>query len=241
MLEEKPIKLFDKRSERYPEAEQGDLPEAIARAGLAAIPFVGGSINELLSLVLAPSVQRRRDEWVKELADLVEELEKRSEGFDPKNLGENEAFVSATIQATRIAASTHQKEKRTMLRNALLNIGLSKVPNEELQQIFLNAIEAFTCSHVKVLDFLWRQGNILAGASSRTSPDFREPLSNYGHAINIALPELMKQAYLVQHILSDLNLRGFSDVSSPRDSFPRNPAITNLGIQFLHFIKEPQS
>lgn len=74
MLEEKPIKLFDKRSERYPEPEIGDIPEAVVRAGLVAIPIIGGSINEMLSLVLAPSVERRRGEWLKDLANLVEEL-----------------------------------------------------------------------------------------------------------------------------------------------------------------------
>lgn len=112
MLEEKPIKLFDKRSERYPEPEKGDVPGAIVRAGLAAIPIVGGSINEMLSLILAPSVERRRGEWLKDLANVVEELEKQVVGFDPKNLSGNEAFVSASIQATRVALSTHQKNAK---------------------------------------------------------------------------------------------------------------------------------
>lgn len=207
------------------------------RAGMAAIPIIGGSINELLSLVLAPALQRRRDEWLKDLADVVEELEKRFDGFDPKNLSGNEAFVSATIHATRVALSTHQKDKRGMLRNALLNISLSKGPNEELQQIFLNAIDTFTCSHVKVLDFLWRQHNILA----ESSRDSNEPISNYGQAINIGLPELRKEAGLLEPIMNDLKIRGFSDVSSPDYVFPRNPAITNLGIQFLHFIEKPEN
>ena len=236
MLEEKPIKLFDKRSQRYPEPESADIPEAVVRAGLAAIPIVGGSINEMLSLILAPSVERRRGEWLKDLANVVEELEKQVVGFDPKNLSENEAFISATIRATRVALSTHQKDKREMLRNALLNIAIGKAPREELQQVFLNVIDAFTCSHVKVLNFLWKQHQIIAGSSR----SFREPLSNYGHAISVAFSELAKQPYLVQQIMSDLNLRGFSEVSGPRDAYPRNPAITNLGIEFLHFIEEPQ-
>ncbi len=124
-----------------------------------------------------------------------------------------------------------------MLRNALLNIAVGKAPNEGVQQIFLNVIDTFTCFHVKILDFLWRQDNILA----KSSRDSREPISNYGHAINIGLPELRKEAGLLEPILNDLNLRGFSDVSSPRDAFPRNPAITNLGGQFLNFIAKPQS
>ncbi len=95
MLEEKPIKLFDTRSERYPDPESGDVPGALARAGLTAV--TGGLANDLLSLVLVPALQRRRDEWHKDLADVVEELEKRFCGFDPRSLGENEVFISATI------------------------------------------------------------------------------------------------------------------------------------------------
>ena len=124
-----------------------------------------------------------------------------------------------------------------MLRNALLNIAVGKGPSEDLQQVFLNAIDAFTCSHVKVLNFLWKQHEIIAG-SSRSS---REPLSNYGQAIKIAFSELAKEDHLVQHIMNDLSLRGFSDVSGPRAVFPRNPAITNLGIEFLHFIEKRKS
>ena len=235
-MPDEPLKPFPTRAETYPERDGKDIAQSLARAGLATIPIIGGPINELLLLVLTPSLERRRNEWLKDLADVVEELQKRIKGFDPKNLSENESFVSATIQATRIAASTHKNEKREMLRNALLNIAVGKGPNEELQQIFLNAIDAFTCSHVKVLDFLWRQHTIIA----ESSRDSREPLSNYGHAIKIAIPDLAKEASLVQPIMNDLNLRGFSVVSGPRDAYPRNPAITNFGIEFLHFIKEPQ-
>ena len=63
-MAEDPIQLFSKRSERYPEPSDADVALGAGRAALAAIPFVGGSITEVLSLVLAPAVTRRRDTLV---------------------------------------------------------------------------------------------------------------------------------------------------------------------------------
>ena len=228
-MSEDPIKLFASRAERYPESDDADVAQGVARATLAAIPVLGGSITELVSLVLSPAVQRRRDEWFKDLADAVERLERRVEGFRIETLAQNESFVSATIQATRIALATHQQEKRGMLRNALLNIALGAEQNEDLQQAYLTAIEAFTPSHVKVLNFLWKGSDAL-----------QPPITNYGQAIESVLPELRGQSNFLQYIMSDLRNRGFSNLSGPSAAHPQHPAITNLGIQFLTFVAAPK-
>lgn len=154
-MPENPIKIFSKRSERYPEPDETDTIQGSARAALSAIPVIGGTITEVLSMVLAPAVSRRRDEWLKELADGLDRLEERVEGFKVEDLASNDAFVSATIQATRAATATHQKEKREYLCNVLLKVALGKTPGEELQHVFISAIDAFTASHVKVLSVLW--------------------------------------------------------------------------------------
>jgi hypothetical protein len=227
-MSDKPIKLFSSRAEQYPESDAKDVAEGLFRATLAVVPVIGGPADELLSLVLAPAVQVRRDEWLKELDDAVEQLEKRIDGFKPENLSGNNAFISATIYATRIALSTHQKEKRVLLRNALITIALNPTINEDLQQVYLSAIEAFTPSHVKVLNFLWK-------GSGQLVP----PVTNYGQAIQSALPELKLQTDFLQHILNDLRSRGFSNLSGPSAAHPQNPAITNFGIEFLHFISAP--
>src|ERR1700685_4332300 len=97
-MAEDPIKLFATRAERYPEPAEADTAQAIAKAGMAAIPVIGGPINQVLSLVLTPAVGRRRDEWLKELADALDEMEKEVAGFRIEKLADDEAFVSATIQ-----------------------------------------------------------------------------------------------------------------------------------------------
>ena len=57
-------KLLSTRSERYPEPNGADAALGVSRAALAAIPIVGGSITEVVSMALAPSIARRRDEWL---------------------------------------------------------------------------------------------------------------------------------------------------------------------------------
>lgn len=224
-----PIKLFAGRAERYPQPGPADTVQVAARAALSAVPVLGGPIAELISLVLSPVVQRRRDGWFKELADAVDGMEKKIEGFNIESLAQNEAFVSATIQATRIAVATHNREKREMLRNVLMKIALGQGPEEDLQQVFLSAIEAFTSSHIRVLDFFWNANRVLG-----------VPVRNYGQAIQHALPDLAGHLDFVQHIMSDLKNKGFSNFGSPDTAYPQFPAITNLGISFLQFVSDSE-
>jgi protoheme ferro-lyase len=127
-MAEDPIKLFSSRADRYPEPTEADVALGAGRAALAAIPVIGGTLTEVLSLVLAPAVARRRDTWFRELADALEEAERKIEGFTIENLAEDELFVSAVIEATRSAVSTHKDEKREALKNGLLNIACTGPP-----------------------------------------------------------------------------------------------------------------
>ena len=109
-------------------------------------------------MVLAPAVARRRDQWFKELADALGEVERKVEGFKIENLQHSEAFVSAVIQATRAAVGTHQQEKLTALRNAVLNTALGKSLDEEKQGVFWNLIEALSATHLLLLHFFNDRG-----------------------------------------------------------------------------------
>lgn len=237
-MPEEPIKLFSRMSERYPEPDGADTVHAAVRALISLVPGAGDPVDELLALVLAPSVTRRRDDWFKELADVIEEVKEKIEGFNVEDLAQNEAFVSATIQATRIAAGTHKEEKRKILRNALLNVALQTGLDEDTQQIFLNTVDSFTVSHVRVLDVLWR------GAGRMTAvlwDQNRIPMNarNYGSALEVMVPELKGQGALAEYILIDLRNRGFTQLNSLSNNFPQGETITNMGIQFMRFVLHP--
>ena len=143
-MAEKPIKLFGTRAERYPEVEDSDIAAAVVRAALEDIPGIK-TVIKFLDVFVQPELTRRQVEWMKDFAD---DFDRFKEEFNQEVLGKNKAFVSMFVRATRIAAGTHQEEKRKMLRNALLNIATGKAPSDDLQQVFFNAIEEFTSSHV---------------------------------------------------------------------------------------------
>jgi len=205
---------------------------------LATIPVFGGTAAEILSLVLEPPVTRRRDDWLRELAEAVDGLKAKVDGFKIEDLANNEAFVSAAIQATRIAVSTHQATKREMLRNALLNVAAGTGPQEDLQEVFIAAIETLSPTHMKVLKFLWTGLTDLdkAGLWNSLHP---YALGNYSTAIGQLYPDLKGQDDLLSFVMTDLHSRGFSKVARPGGSFAGAPAVTNMGIEFLRFVLEP--
>jgi len=160
----------------------------IARTGISAIPVVGGPIKELFNSLITPPLVKRRDDWVESIAKRLQELEKEASGFKLESLKENENFITVVTYATTIAIRTHQEEKLDALRNAVLNSAVASDPDDDLQHMFLNFIDTFTSSHIRILKFFddpraWFQqsgintGNFAAGPPSavleRAFPDFR--------------------------------------------------------------------
>lgn len=225
-MTEYPIKLFSKRSERYPEPDETDTIQGGALAALSAIPVIGGTVTEILSMILAPAVSRRRDEWLKELADGLDQLEEKVDGFEVEKLAGNEGFVSAVIQATRTAATTHQREKLEIIRNAVLNVSLSRGTDEEKQIFFLHLIDMFSLTHFEILRLF---------ANPESFPSTRRN-------------DLRQRRALTDPMVLDLNDRGLLNDPRPYVARTRESpdsltqqgwTLTKLGNELLSFIAIP--
>jgi hypothetical protein len=237
-MAEKPIKIFTNLAERYPESETPDKVLGASRALLAAIPIIGSPLTEVLSMILAPPVSNRRDEWFRELADGLGQLEGKFEEFKLENLQNNERFISSVIQATQAAIATHHPDKRAMLRTALLNSALGRVPKEELEEAFIAAVNALSPSHIKILNFYWKGLELLmaAGLWNQLNP---YALGNYATAIGALYPDMKGRDDFLSYLMTDLRNRGFATIARPGDAFPQSPGITGMGVAFLRFILEP--
>src|SRR5689334_16091822 len=85
----------------------GDYVYTGVKAIVSAMPYVGGPIAELLTLVIAPPLEKRRDEWLKDLAEVVKTIAARK-GISPEELSKSDSFISASLQASQVAIRTHQ-------------------------------------------------------------------------------------------------------------------------------------
>ncbi|MBX3658790.1 MAG: hypothetical protein KF740_10180 [Ramlibacter sp.] len=99
-------------------------------------------------------IERRKEAWLQQLADVVKEVESRVADLTPEKLAHNEAFVTVAMQASQIALRNHHQAKLEALRNAVLNAALPNPPQEDEQMIFLRLIDQLTPWHLKVLSVL---------------------------------------------------------------------------------------
>lgn len=143
---------MSRRRKTLLKATARDHLHTLARAGLSMIPTVGGPAAELFSMLIVPPLTKRRDEWLQALANGLEELEKKVDGFKVQSLVNNEAFVTMVMEASHLAMRNHAKEKVDALRNAVLNSAL-KTPDEYLQGVLLQFISIATPWHFRVLEF----------------------------------------------------------------------------------------
>ncbi|MBZ5635395.1 MAG: hypothetical protein LAO55_19905 [Acidobacteriia bacterium] len=143
--------IFDRPSrDPLPEPDFEDVKYATGKGIVSLIPGLG----EAWGLIIATPLEHRRNDWLRDLESRLRELEEYVKGFRFDNLGQNQEFVSATLQATQAALQTHLKDKREALRNAVLNVALGKEPDPNRQQQFLVLLDRFSEDHLKVLSFL---------------------------------------------------------------------------------------
>jgi hypothetical protein len=234
-MADEPIRLFAPRSDRYPQPNELDATRSALEKVAEQVPVLGPATTHVIAQFLIPGVERRREAWFKELADDLDELKDTVTGFSIENLVDNERFVSATIQATRIALASHQQEKRQMLRNGLLRVAMGSGPGDDLEQAFLRAIEDFTPTHVKILYVLWAGLRDLSNRGLWDNYSKKYAVPNYGMAVQLLFPEI-NDVFVMEYMMRDLSRRGFSTISNPGASFPQGSIVTNMGMSFLKFV-----
>jgi hypothetical protein len=233
-LADSPTKLFATLSERYPEADGADAARKAVERIIDQVPIIGTIATFTLSQFLIPSLERRKDEFFRELAGLVEEMSAKVDGFRPELLAENEAFVSALIQSARIAVGTHRQEKRSYLRNALFRIATDRAPEDDIQQMYLRYIDELTPMHIWLLalladeELVARKSNGLGQGGS----------FNYARYIGEAVSNGFRRHrwHMLEPLLNDLRVRGLCTVSGLNDQFDGRSPVTIHGKSFLCFI-----
>lgn len=219
----------------------GDFAREVGRAVVSLVPAAGGPLQVVFENFFTSPIERRKDAWLQQLADVLKEVEGRVAELTPEKLAENEAFVTVAMQASQIALRNHQQEKLEALRNAVLNAALSNPPQEDEQMIFLRLVDQLTPWHLRVLSVLnepvqWMErhgvGNPGWGMGATST------------VLEHCLPELRGQRDTYDQIVRDLQSEGLLSQGQFLHVMMTGGGMVgsrtaNRGTRFIKFITSP--
>ena len=116
-----------------------DVAHSAAKGLIGLIP-AGSVVTEILAQFFAPPLEKRRDEWLKKIAEVLAELQ-RDRGVPVEKLGEDQAFVTLVLQATQVALRNHHQKKLDSLRNAISR-GYGPDVNDDELHLFIRLIRS---------------------------------------------------------------------------------------------------
>ena len=231
-----------KRVEEVSKPGAADAGLAVVKAAVSYVPVLGSAAAELIGFVVTPPLEKRRNEWLNELASDLDALQKTVEGFDVLALSGNDDFLTAIAGGVTVATRTAEQEKRDLLRHAVLNAALGRVPDFDMQSVFIGYLEYLTPLHVQLL---------------RAFADPRAALAEVGSHLEDSLFVGAAPSQIVEEVFSglkgrqdlydflwqDLFQRRLVSSDSPHGMMTKegalSPRTTSLGQQFLEFLSRP--
>lgn len=217
-----------------------EIIERVAEAAAGSVPLAGAALAVTIATALGWRLEQRREKWLTDLAEAVEELRRRADGLDLDTLADNPLFVDAVVTATRTIEHTHQQDKIDALRNAVLNSAAADAPDADTQAIMLYLIDRFTPSHLRLVT-LWDDPPAWFAAHHLTPPQAAFSASRT-QTVEAGLPEMKGRRDFYLLIASELssaqmltaNLGGMVSPASLMDRLT-----TDFGSQFVRFISDP--
>lgn len=165
------------------------------------------------------------------------ELHEKVDAFNIDTLSENESFITTVTYATIIALRNHKEMKIEALRNAVLNSAVGNAPDDDIQLMFLNFIDAFTPWHLRILMFYddpkaWGEKN-----------NIKYPNWTFGGSATVlehTFLELKGKRKFYDQIAKDLHNRGLMTMSELHIGMSGSGMFqsltTSMGKDFLDFI-----
>lgn len=135
-----------------------DVAEVAVAGALGLVPVVGSWLSAGVQKTFAQQEQLRMNIYLRELAEVVNELVDQVEGLTADHLAGNPEFFEAAVRAARSAVATASAEKHRALQNALFNAGLGSSADADLNATFIRYIDELADTHVRLLR-LFAQAN----------------------------------------------------------------------------------
>lgn len=218
---------------------KSDYLHTLTKSALSSIPLAGSAVSEIFNMIIAPPIEQRRDNWIKQIYNSLIELKNKVDSFDISKLKDNPVFISVFMQATQIAIKNHQSEKLAALQNAIVNSAKNIGIDETKQLIFLKLIDDLSVWHLKVLYYLQNPNkrfqergiskpNLIMGSASVPLKTYYPELANEDAFLNLIIKDLYSAG-----LIGSQDLNGMMTESGLYAN-----RTTKFGDEFLAYISE---
>jgi hypothetical protein len=217
-----------------------DIIYASVKGGVGSLPIVGAIASELLGLIVAPPLEKRRNRLLTEIGQRLRDLEK-AKRLDISSLTGNQLFIDTVLQATSYALKTSDEAKVTAFKNAIINTALNDSAEDTTGQIFLNLIDSFTTWHIRIL-YLFNDPEEWFKKNGRPTPSYMS--GGLNSVVTHAYPALKGQSELANIIWADLRGAGLHNSGDLGVMMTGSGLLaqrtTDMGKRFLKYIQDDE-
>lgn len=198
-----------KREDIDPAVEStGDKIHRVVRSVMGLMP-AGGTAVEIFNSLITPPLEGRKKKWMIDVTESLQKLEEKEVNL--YDIFKNEEFFSTLIEASAAAIKTHEKEKLSALKSAVINSAKGEAPEFSKREIFLRYISEFTVWHIKILTFFKGPSEWL---DKNSSPIPKLVAGSRSHVLLRAYPELKDEKAFYDQVWKDLFSRGLVSTNS---------------------------
>jgi len=229
------------------EIAQSEARDKTAKMIAGLVPM-GSAAYELITTIVVPLHEKKKQEFINDLAIRLKRLEDQSQ-IDVEELAQNEEFNTIITKAILLAQQNHQKEKLEALRNIVLNSTewLNKgEPIFDWSHKFLMIVDQISPLHILLL----KTFRYPAKAARQRNVNFDEMVSASNKEVFFKIyPNLKDRSALAIQCWKELYSFGFVALdnftkSEEMESMPylHNhgkllPQTTDFGNKFLDMIR----
>lgn len=204
----------------------------------------GTAAYELITTLVAPLHEKKKCEFINDLAIRLKRLEEQ-ELIDFEKLAQNEEFNTIITKAILLAQQNHQKEKLEALKNVVLNSAL-KITKESLKydsiEYYVRLINTLSLSHLKILKALYDE-NHFEDAIDKIGSSYS--MINFGQLLKKLISGFDVQDEFLQLTVRELFNYGLTNKESTTQAIGKDNKLdeirTEIGKSFMEYILSPSN
>ena len=213
-----------------------DTAAATVEALISLVPGIGGPLAVLANRAMGSAFERRTVRILDELRDDLQRLERSALATNSRSAREQEALQAATHRTIRQLLEADSDEKRTLLRNALLN----RIVGIEEPERFDDALERVQPRDMAILAQL-RDSREVTGL---TEGHIAFPGEEYDSRTPDRVRKLVGLGIVDDTTPSDLErvnetLQSRQRGARPSHDIASHHRISTLGNEFVAFVSDP--